>query len=323
MFMSNLIQLRVTGRHCHRILFSTLTDGFGQRYINIEDIPDIESLDLRPPRSVRADYTRDALAKLQSYTLETVRLRSSSSSSQMETKVALEDRLLHLIAGSMNLPPENEHVAQKHATIIDTLKCRKHPISKTSSTGFREDKQDAKKNAERVQSKEHTLEKTMKQTLSLLKSSNEQLRELNLFNTSTIPSLKVSLEEDKDAALGYIDTLTKSLNKCPSFVGAPNTVATSRGKSISRFKEDLTRDIVQAHETHEFLSKAVLNTFESSSEVSEKICDHLREREGTTTTQTRRLQNTISKSKKVGNGLVRDIETLLKEVDLITKGALS
>lgn len=56
---------------------------------------------------------------------------------------------------------------------------------------------------------------------------------------------------------------------------------------------------------------------------SSYVDNHLTKEERTTTKQAQHLENQLTKSEKVGDVLIRDIEKLSKEVDLITKGTVA
>ncbi|CAL1698473.1 unnamed protein product [Somion occarium] len=287
-----------------------------------EDVSKTSKLKPHQRLIIRTDHTRDALAEIQAHVLTLVHLSSASLSHHQLEAQELELRLLRLIAKSMNLPVDDEGVIAKHTACLDSIRKSggeeaKESKSPTDTVGG-SSLLDVDEISERVARKSSRLQRTSDEVACLGTSCAEALQEIDTFTTSTIPVLKESLDEDEVATSGYVSALRSSIEDYRPLRHNEKTDGKgTEGRTIAQVVEDVRKDIVHTYETNVLLSNAILSTFEPSANQALSIRSHIDNERHTSTSSSQLIQRKVEKSQRVGEVLVSNVETLVKEVESV------
>ncbi|KAI0076863.1 hypothetical protein K474DRAFT_1185129 [Panus rudis PR-1116 ss-1] len=264
---------------------------------------------------IRAENTRDTIAMLQAYQIRLAELLRSDKGSSIPQ---IESRLLEAIARKMGLPVNDERVVAQYETCRTaarhraSLKLQYQPVVQDPPT-----RENVQKLADQVAEKRNKLQRTSDEIASLSSECTRLLQEISAFETSVVPELRESLEEDRKNTEGYLDKLRLSIDEfryLRPFEG--DQLLNTHGRTVGALVEDVRREIVQTYEINTFLESSLLPT-PNAPDLRQKLDDFSKHTEEESDRQTKLLSRKAEKATKVGGVLVKDIEDLVKEVNSV------
>ncbi|TFK79706.1 hypothetical protein K466DRAFT_605937 [Polyporus arcularius HHB13444] len=201
-------------------------------------------------RPVRTDYTKDVLSALQAHSLRVGRLSAQanlngqSSSSRVEEA---EQRLLQAVTRPKGSDVNDADVSSTYQQLLASARNQAlHRVRYRSPIPADREIEDIGEVAQRISDKEEELQRLADQSAALTLACAQALQVVSHFTKEATPALRVTLQDEADAAQRHVDTLRLSVvNRPRSSPGRPPGESLGGGQTLSATISTLERTVMR------------------------------------------------------------------------------
>ncbi|TCD65171.1 hypothetical protein EIP91_003027 [Steccherinum ochraceum] len=265
-----------------------------------------------PPNSVRLDRTSDTLASLHALHGHIVNQSALSTPS-----IHANQRLLTAIARKLDVSEDDPLVQTNLVKIHELAKERAlddlQPQIPPLQEGLLE------MSSARLAEKAEKLKDTLAQLAVLPQWAADHLQALAVHSEATVATLKESLDEDSVSAHAYLDTLRASVDH--EFSNSEDEHAKPEARRLPDPRK-LRQDLREAHELRQFIQTSQVEKSQPTQQMLDAAETFRAAEKKVNKKASELLQRKNAKKEGVGDVLVRDIERLKKEVEILANGTL-
>ncbi|KAI0819440.1 hypothetical protein BC628DRAFT_1332859 [Trametes gibbosa] len=278
-----------------------------------------------PGTCQRTEYTRDALASLQSHSIRLTRLSGLAEAEILATRAnKLEASLFEVVARSMHSYTGDPEVVYARERI-----CAGARIRAASSIQYHSPIPEATHMEEfedvyqRIAEKELNLQNLADRAAALTLACARLLRKDHAFVQDTAPQLNEALEGEAAAAQGHVDAQRLSIINRPRAADATGSLkrdSITHGRSFCQTLSVIEHRFTETRDTEAFLNQAnsLIGPDSTAVQRNAAIAETYAHEEKTVSRCVENLLERKTAKADAGRALVQDIERLIAEVGIIT-----